>query len=99
MKDSDYRYGRRVTIVGIAGNIAVAVFKYVCGVAGNSGALIADAVHSISDIIATVAVLFGIKLSSKPVDKNHPYGHELNPFQCEFHASVLGMSHSEAFLH
>ncbi|MCK4965758.1 cation-efflux pump [bacterium] len=75
MKDVDYRYGRRVTIVGIAGNIAVAAFKYVCGVAGNSGALIADAVHSVSDIIATVAVLFGIKFSSKPGDKSHPYGH------------------------
>ena len=75
MKDFDYRYGRRVTIIGIAGNIAVAAFKYICGIAGNSGALIADAVHSVSDIIATVAVLFGIKFGSKPMDKKHPYGH------------------------
>ena len=75
MKKLDYRYGKKVTLIGIFGNIAITVFKFVCGVIGNSGALIADSVHSVSDIVATFAVLFGLKFSSIPEDKDHPYGH------------------------
>lgn len=75
MKKADYRYGRKVTIIGIIGNIILSIFKFICGVIGNSGALIADALHSVSDLIATITVLFGIKFSSKPEDKSHPYGH------------------------
>ncbi len=75
MKKSDYKYGKKVTLIGIFGNIAISVFKFICGIIGHSGALIADAVHSVSDIAATLAVLFGLKFSSKPEDKNHPYGH------------------------
>ena len=75
MKKSDYKYGKKVTLIGIFGNIAITVFKFVCGVIGNSGALIADSVHSVSDIVATFAVLFGLKFSSIPEDKDHPYGH------------------------
>ena len=75
MDKLDYKYGKKVTLIGIFGNIAISFFKFICGIIGHSGALIADAVHSVSDIVATFAVLFGLKFSSKPEDKDHPYGH------------------------
>ena len=75
MDKLDYKYGKKVTLIGIFGNIAISFFKFICGIIGHSGALIADAVHSVSDIVATFAVLFGLKFSSKPEDKCHPYGH------------------------
>ncbi len=67
--------GERVTLYGLVGNIALTGFKLFCGIAGRSNALIADAVHSASDIAATGAVFFGLKVAKRPVDSTHPYGH------------------------
>lgn len=63
------------TILGIAVNIILAVIKGIGGVLGNSRALIADAVHSASDVISSIAVLVGIRAAQKPPDSEHPYGH------------------------
>lgn len=57
------------------GNTALAILKGVTGYFGNSYALIADAIESVSDIFSSLLLLFGIKYASKPADKNHPYGH------------------------
>lgn len=59
----------------IVGNTALAAIKWLTGYFGNSYALIADAIESTTDIFSSLLVLFGIKYSSKPADKNHPYGH------------------------
>ena len=59
----------------IAGNTALAAIKWLTGYFGNSYALIADAIESTTDIFSSLLVLFGIKYSSRPADKNHPYGH------------------------
>ena len=59
----------------IIGNIALAAIKWLTGNFGNSYALIADAIESTTDIFSSLLVLFGIKYSNKPADKNHPYGH------------------------
>lgn len=59
----------------IIGNIGLAIIKWAAGYFGNSYALIADAIESTSDVFASFLVLFGLKYSSKPADKNHPYGH------------------------
>ena len=59
----------------IIGNTALAAIKWLTGYFGNSYALIADAVESTTDIFSSLLVLFGIKYSNKPADKNHPYGH------------------------
>jgi len=61
--------------LSIAGNVVLALVKGIVGVFGNSYALIADAIESTTDIFASVLVLFGIKYSMRPADKNHPYGH------------------------
>ena len=59
----------------IIGNTCLAIIKGLAGFFGNSYALIADAIESTTDIFASFLVLFGIKYSNRPADKNHPYGH------------------------
>jgi cation diffusion facilitator family transporter len=63
------------TYLSIAGNTFVAIIKWITGLLGNSYGLIADAIESTCDIFSSFLVLFGLKYSAKPADKNHPYGH------------------------
>lgn len=65
----------KATYFSIAGNTSMAIIKGLAGFFGNSYALIADAIESTTDILASCLVLFGIKYSNKPADDNHPYGH------------------------
>lgn len=65
----------RVTIAGTVVNVLLTVFKFVAGVLGASAAMIADAVHSLSDLLTDFVVLLFVKLSSRPADSDHPYGH------------------------
>ena len=64
-----------MTLVGSAGNVALLTFKFIAGVMGHSSAMIADAVHSLSDFITDVIVLAFVHVSAKPQDKDHDYGH------------------------
>ncbi|MFA1822011.1 cation diffusion facilitator family transporter [Virgibacillus oceani] len=63
------------SILGIVANLILAVIKGAGGIFGNSRALIADAFHSASDVISSIAVLVGIRAAQKPPDSEHPYGH------------------------
>ena len=65
----------KVTLVGSAGNVALLTFKFIAGVMGHSSAMIADAVHSLSDFITDVIVLAFVHVSAKPQDEGHDYGH------------------------
>jgi len=65
----------KVTLVGSAGNVALLTFKFIAGVLGHSSAMIADAVHSLSDFITDLIVLIFVKISAKPQDDSHDYGH------------------------
>ncbi len=65
----------KVTLVGSAGNVALLTFKFIAGVMGHSSAMIADAVHSLSDFITDVVVLAFVHVSAKPQDVDHDYGH------------------------
>lgn len=69
------RMVRRVTVAGLIGNLALAGVKFLFGVLGHSQALVADAVHSVSDMATDVAVLVGVKYWSEPADPEHPHGH------------------------
>ena len=62
-------------LVGVVGNILLAALKGWAGVAANSRALIADAVHSASDVAGSLAVYIGLKAAKQPPDEDHPYGH------------------------
>ena len=65
----------RVTLTGSAANFLLMVFKFVAGFVGHSAAMIADAFHSLSDFITDIIVLVFVKISSKPQDASHDYGH------------------------
>lgn len=65
----------KVTVIGSVVNVLLMAFKFVAGVIGHSAAMIADAVHSLSDFITDIIVLVFVRISSKPEDKGHDYGH------------------------
>ena len=63
------------TLIGLITNIALAIFKLLAGIFGFSYAMIADAIHSMSDCLATGTVYVGLRIGERPPDKSHPYGH------------------------
>ncbi|MDE6394003.1 MAG: cation diffusion facilitator family transporter, partial [Duncaniella sp.] len=65
----------KVTLVGTAVNAVLIVLKFIAGFVGRSSAMVADAVHSLSDFVSDVIVLIFVKIASKPRDKSHDYGH------------------------
>lgn len=65
----------KVTLVGTAVNAVLIVLKFIAGIFGKSSAMIADAVHSLSDFVTDVIVLVFVKIAGKPRDKGHDYGH------------------------
>ena len=65
----------KVTLVGGAVNVVLLLFKFVAGIVGHSAAMVADAVHSLSDFVTDVIVLVFVHISGKPQDKSHDYGH------------------------
>ena len=65
----------KVTAVGTVVNIALTIFKFVAGFVGRSSALVADAVHSLSDLVTDAIVFIFVKAASKPIDRDHEYGH------------------------
>ena len=66
---------RRVAVVGAAVNLLIAAVKFVGGLAFASQALLADAVHSLSDLVTDVALVLGVRFWTPPADEGHPYGH------------------------
>lgn len=65
----------KVTLWGSLVNALLMVLKFVAGVLGNSAAMMADAVHSVSDFVTDMVVIAFVRISSKPKDKSHDYGH------------------------
>ena len=65
----------KVTLVGGVVNVVLLLFKFVAGIVGHSAAMVADAVHSLSDFVTDIIVLVFIHISGKPKDKSHDYGH------------------------
>ena len=65
----------KVTMVGGVVNVVLLLFKFVAGIVGHSSAMVADAVHSLSDFVTDIIVLVFVRISGKPKDKDHDYGH------------------------
>ena len=65
----------KVTLVGGAGNLLLLAFKFTAGILAHSAAMIADAVHSLSDFITDIVVLVFVGISARPQDSTHDYGH------------------------
>lgn len=65
----------RVTLLGSFANFILLIFKFAAGILGHSSAMIADAVHSLSDFVTDIIVMLFVNISSKPKDESHDYGH------------------------
>ena len=71
-----YDESNKITVISILLNIGLTILKILAGIVGNSTAIIADGLHSASDIITSIGILIGNKISRKPRDDEHQYGHE-----------------------
>lgn len=80
MKKTNEQVAMKAGWVTIGVNVFLTIFKMIAGIVGNSTAMIADAMHTFSDLYTTVIVMIGVKLANKKADKEHPYGHER--FEC-----------------
>ena len=67
---------RKVTWIGLFANVLLAGFKFLAGIIGSSQALVADAIHSLTDLTTDIAVIAGSHYWSRPPDESHPYGHQ-----------------------
>lgn len=65
----------KVTAVGSVVNVVLTVLKFIAGIAGRSSAMVADAVHSLSDLLTDLIIFVFVRTASKPVDRTHEYGH------------------------
>jgi cation diffusion facilitator family transporter len=65
----------KTTLFSISASVVLVVVKLIAGILGNSFALIADGIESVSDVISSVFLFFGLTYAAKPPDENHPYGH------------------------
>ncbi len=72
----DYKLGVKTSIITIIVNVVLSAIKIAAGVIGKSSAMLADGVHTLSDVLTTFVVIIGLKISSKEADEKHPYGHE-----------------------
>lgn len=75
MNNSRQREIYRVTIVGSVVNLLLLIFKFVAGIVGHSAAMVADSVHSLSDFVTDIVVILFVRLSGRPADEDHDYGH------------------------
>ncbi|UQZ90279.1 cation-efflux pump [Deltaproteobacteria bacterium Smac51] len=75
-EDGNARKIARVTWVGVVVNVVLTALKAVGGVLAGSRALVADAVHSLSDLATDAAVIIGVRYWTAPADREHPYGHQ-----------------------
>jgi len=83
---------RFVTVLGVAGNIILSVLKISVGYLAGSIALVADGIHSVSDMVTDIAVLLGVHFGSKQPDEKHPYGHgRIETFAAAFVGTALAV--------
>ncbi len=88
--EESFTIGNRISKITIIINIALSTIKVLAGIIGRSTAMIADGVHSLSDVLSTIAVMLGLKLAKQPADEDHPYGHEkMEPVMAKILASIL----------
>ena len=76
MKKIFQNVGVRVSTITLIINTLLFIFKFIVGLIAHSQAMVSDAIHSLTDSITTIIVIFGLVMSSKKADKEHPYGHE-----------------------
>lgn len=86
---NNYKEGTKASYITAMLNLFLAIIKFIAGVIGRSSAMVADAIHTFSDIATTAVVIVGLKISNKEADKKHPYGHEKFEPECSKIVSSL----------
>jgi cation diffusion facilitator family transporter len=81
--------GMKTVLIGVLLNALLAIIKIITGIVGNSYALVADGIESTTDIFSSLIVWGGLKISSRPADENHPYGHGKAESLAAFVVSVV----------
>jgi cation diffusion facilitator family transporter len=76
MSEDNNKIAIRVSYVSIIINVLLSLIKFLAGIFGRSAAMVSDAVHSLSDVLSTIVVIVGVKISGKASDADHQYGHE-----------------------
>ncbi len=89
MNKTDTAVAVRVSRNTLFGNLGLSAGKLIVGLLAHSGALVSDAVHSLSDVLAAVIVIFSVRLAGKKADREHPYGHERLECVCGVILSVI----------
>ena len=89
MESNRFEETTKVTIISILWNIVLTIIKVLGGILGKSNAMIADGLHSASDIISSIGVLIGNHIAKTPNDKEHNYGHEKAETLVSFLLSIL----------
>lgn len=75
-KDPQQLAADRLSVMSVCGNAVLAAFKFFAGTAGGSQAMVADAAHSLTDLVSTGIAWLGVRAGRRPADADHPYGHE-----------------------
>ncbi|NLV77580.1 MAG: cation transporter [Tissierellia bacterium] len=89
----EYRLGVKASWITILANVILSAIKIAAGIIGKSSAMLADGVHTLSDVLTTFVVLMGLKISSKEADEKHPYGHEkYEPVFAKLLSILLGIT-------
>ncbi len=90
----EYRLGGvKASWITILANVILSAIKIAAGIIGKSSAMLADGVHTLSDVLTTFVVLMGLKISSKEADEKHPYGHEkYEPVFAKLLSILLGIT-------
>jgi len=84
------KVAKRVSIITVLWNTILSIVKVVIGTLGHSGAIVADGIHSMTDVFTTIIAYAGVRLSAKKADDDHPYGHEkFEPVMSKILATVL----------
>lgn len=90
LKENRANLSYRTILMGIALNIFLSIIKSTVGMLGNSHALLADGIESLTDVLSSLVVIVGIRLSCKPADETHPYGHgKFEPLSALFVAAFI----------
>ena len=90
LKQERYYAARKATIVSVVANIILSIGKVIAGTVGNSAAMLADGIHSASDLVTDGVVLISMRMAKKKADREHPYGHgKFETIATQFIAVIL----------
>ncbi len=89
MAKTMHHQSKKAVLAALFGNLGIAAFKFIAALVSGSSSMLAEAYHSVSDTFNQVLLLYGIKSSKKPPDKEHPFGHGKEQFFWSFIVAVI----------